>query len=114
MGRTRAGGDLRGGFRQGTVQEFCGLSDAEMAEIDARIDAEQAAKRLKVALGRCVLEKRQQQGVSPTELARRIGASRARIGAIEGGWASFDLIMRALLALGLSQLEIAEIVRNAG
>lgn len=106
----RAGGDLRGGFRQGTVQEFCGLSDEEMAEIDAAIDGEQAAKRLKVRLGRCVREQRAQQEVKRAELARRINVSPSRITAIEGGWASLDLIVRALFALGVSEREIGDTV----
>jgi DNA-binding XRE family transcriptional regulator len=81
------------GFKVGSVQDFLGLSNDEMALID-----------LKIRLIRMLLPARQKTGITQQELARRIGSSQSRIAKMEAASpdVSLDLICKALLAMGVT------------
>ena len=89
------------GFKVGTVQEFLGLSDDEMALID-----------LKVRLIRMLRPARERTGITQDELASRIGSSQSRVAKMEAASpdVSLDLICKALLALGVSRQGIGKAI----
>jgi ribosome-binding protein aMBF1 (putative translation factor) len=79
------------GGRETTVQEFLGLSDEDMAVIEARL-----------ALREAIRKGRSEAGLTQAELAKRIGTSQARVARMEGGdpQTSLESMMRALAATG--------------
>src|SRR3954468_22399112 len=89
----------KAGFRVGTVQEFLGLSDEEMALIE-----------LKVRLVMMLRPAREAAGLSQAELARRIGSSQSRIAKMESASpdVSLDLLCKALFALGVSHRDLGK------
>jgi DNA-binding XRE family transcriptional regulator len=93
----------RAGFKVGTVKEFLGLSDEEMALID-----------LKVGLMEMLRQVRKSNGLTQHELARLIGSSQSRVAKMETGGveASLDLICKALFALGVSRREIGRMIAS--
>lgn len=84
------------GGRVTSVEEFLGLSDADMAVTEARL-----------TLGNAVRTKRTQAGLTQAELAKSIGSSQARVAKMEGGdpQASLESMIRALAAAG-SRVEL--------
>lgn len=91
----------RAGWKVGDVQEFLGLSDEESAFIE-----------IKLALARNLKKRRQSQGLTQIELAARLGSSQSRVAKMEAADAnvSIDLLVRSLLALGMSRKELARII----
>jgi ribosome-binding protein aMBF1 (putative translation factor) len=89
------------GFKVGSVQEFLGLDDEEMALIE-----------LKVRLVRMLRPAREAVGLTQHELATRIGSSQSRVAKMEtySPDASLDLICRALLALGVTPKGIGKAI----
>ena len=89
------------GFKVGTVQEFLGLSDEEMALID-----------LKVRLVTMLKGAREARGITQTKLARLMGSSQSRVAKLEGACAeaSLDLICRGLFAVGVTAREIGRTI----
>lgn len=89
------------GWRVGTVREFLDLSRREDALVEIR-----------VALARAVRERRERDGCTQAQLARRLGSSQSRIAKVEGGahGVSCDLLISALLGLGVSRKEIGRIL----
>jgi len=89
------------GWKVGTVQEFLGLSDAEAALIEIRL-----------ALGRGLRDRRNRKRLTQASLARLIESSQSRVAKMESGdpSVSIDLLVRALLALGADQRELARII----
>ncbi len=87
-----------GGFRVGTVQEFLGLSDKEMAFID-----------LKGRLVALLKATREAKGITQQKLAKLMASSQSRVAKLEGACAdaSLDLIFHALFAVGLTTQEIS-------
>lgn len=87
------------GWRTGTTAEFLGLSEPEAALVE-----------LKLALVSAVRRTRQKRGLSQIELAQRMRSSQSRIAKIEAGDASvsLDLIVRALIAAGVSRRDMAQ------
>jgi DNA-binding XRE family transcriptional regulator len=79
------------GGREATVQEFLGLSDQDMAVIEARL-----------VLAAAIRKARAEAGLTQAELAKRIGSSQARVAKMEGGdpQASLESMFRALGAAG--------------
>jgi predicted transcriptional regulator len=86
------------GWRVGTAEDFLELSSEEAAYV-----------KLKVALSRTLRERRTNQGLSQTALARRIGSSQSRVAKMEASdpSVSVDLLIRALLATGATPQDIA-------
>ncbi|MBW2712897.1 MAG: helix-turn-helix transcriptional regulator [Deltaproteobacteria bacterium] len=91
----------KAGFKVGTVQEFLGLSDAEMMIIDMRI-----------ALGKKIRAAREKQQLTQAELAKRIHSSQPRIAKIEAGeeGVTLDLMTKAALAVGMTRKQIAKAI----
>jgi DNA-binding XRE family transcriptional regulator len=79
------------GGRVATVQEFLGLSDAEVRLVDLRIQ-----------LTRELRERRTARKVTQAQLARLLGTSQPRVAAMEAGdpQTSLEALLRALIVLG--------------
>lgn len=86
------------GWKVGSVREFLGLSHEESVFVE-----------LKLALSESLRERREAQGITQAELARRIGSSQSRIAKMEASDKSvaLDLLVRGLLATGATPQDIA-------
>lgn len=86
------------GWKVGTAREFLGLSGDE-----ARL------LRMRLGLVGAVRAARQRSKLSQIELAERMGSSQSRVAKIESGdtSVSFDLMLRALIAAGATDADIA-------
>ena len=82
------------GWKAGTVQDFLGLSNEEAAYIELKLDL---AKNLQ--------RRRRTLKITQTGLAKRLKSSQSRIAKMEAGdpSVSVDLLVRSLLALGVSK-----------
>jgi DNA-binding XRE family transcriptional regulator len=89
------------GWKVGDAAEFLELTSEEMRFID-----------LKLALRNSLREERKKQGVTQVELAGRMGSSQSRVAKLEAAdpSASIDLLLKALLALGVSNKQIARAI----
>jgi predicted XRE-type DNA-binding protein len=89
------------GFRIGSAADFLGLS-AEQHEL----------VKIKVALSLAVRRQRHTSSLSQTQLAELIGSSQSRVAKMERGDASvsLDLIIRALVAQGMTRQELASVI----
>jgi transcriptional regulator with XRE-family HTH domain len=77
------------GWKVGSVQETLDLTDADMAYIE-----------MKSALARSVRERRAEEGLTQTQLAKLLKSSQSRVAALESGTGSVDALVRALFAMG--------------
>ena len=93
------------GWSFGDPRELLHLSDEEVAFIE-----------MKLALSRKLKERRVQERLSQSDFAKRIESSQSRVAKMEAGdpSVSIDLLIRSLLALGLSREEVAASIRHAG
>lgn len=89
------------GWKVGTAQEFLGLSNEEAAYVD-----------LKMRLAASLRKKRQRRGLGQEDLAKLLRSSQSRVAKMEAGdpSVSLDLLIRSLLALGTSRLELSRII----
>jgi DNA-binding XRE family transcriptional regulator len=89
------------GWHVGSVDEFLGLSAAEAAYIE-----------LKLALSASLKQCRQQQQLTQVELAKRLQSNQSRVAKMEAGdpSVSLDLLIRSLLALGLTNADLARVI----
>lgn len=89
------------GWRVGTAAEFLGLTPDEAAYIE-----------MKYTLSRRLRTAREKAGLTQAELAERLGSSQSRVAKMEAGdrTVSIDLLLRALLQLGLTQRQIARAI----
>jgi DNA-binding XRE family transcriptional regulator len=89
------------GWHVGSADEFLGLSAAEAAYIE-----------LKLALSAQLKQCRQQQQLTQVELAKRLKSNQSRVAKMEAGdpSVSLDLLIRSLLALGLTTTDLAHII----
>ena len=92
------------GWKVGTAQDFLGLSDEEAAYID-----------LKIRLAASLRDRRQRHGLAQGELAKRLRSSQSRVAKMEAGdpSVSLDLLVKSLLALGTSRLELSRIISRS-
>ena len=92
------------GWTVGSAQDLLGLSDEEMQIVE-----------MKAALIAAVRTCRERKGITQTDLAKKIGSSVARISKLENGSPdiSFELVLRALIALGVSKKKIGETILRA-
>ena len=92
------------GWRVGSTKEFLGLSDEESAYIE-----------LKLRLVEGLRQQRQRHRLSQGELARILGSSQSRVAKMEAGdpSVSLDLLIRSLLALGISNRELSRIISTS-
>ena len=89
------------GWKVGGPKEFLNLSDQEQAYIDLR---------LKLADG--LKARRSARGFSQTDLAKAVGSSQSRVAKMESGdpTVSLDLLVKSLLALGVSNRDLAALI----
>ncbi len=88
----------KAGWRFGTAADFLELSDEDVAYIE-----------LKLALSSALKKTRLRKQLTQVALAELVESSQSRIAKMEAGdpTVSIDLIVRSLLALGVSRKEIA-------
>lgn len=89
------------GWKVGSVRQFLGLSDEEVAFVD-----------LKLALARSLRSRRERKGLTQNQLAELIESSQSRVAKMEAGdrTVSLDLLVRSLLAMGTTKRELARII----
>ena len=92
------------GWKIGSVKEFLRLSDEESAYIE-----------IKIRLAEGLRERRQRDRLSQVDLARMLKSSQSRIAKMEAGdpSVSLDLLIRSLLALGISDRELSRIISTS-
>jgi len=92
------------GWKIGSSSEFLGLAPEEAAYIEIRL-----------ALAERLRARRQEQHLPQVELARRIKSSQSRVAKMEAGdpSVSLDLLIRSLLALGVSTDDLASYIQTA-
>jgi DNA-binding XRE family transcriptional regulator len=91
----------RKGWKLGSTEDFLGLSAEETAYIE-----------LKLALGQRLKATREMKGVTQTDLAKLARSSQSRVAKMEAGdpSVSMDLIVKTLLAMGVSRKQIASTI----
>ncbi len=89
------------GWKTGTVSEFLDLSEDESAYIE-----------MKLALSEKLRERRTRTKLTQAELARAIQSSQSRVAKMEAGdpSVSIDLLVKSLLALGVSKKELGRVI----
>jgi transcriptional regulator with XRE-family HTH domain len=67
---------------------------------------------LKLALSASLRDARLKQGATQVELAKLIGSSQSRVAKMEAGdpTVTFDLLLKALLALGVTRKQLSRII----
>lgn len=91
----------RKGWKAGSAADFLGLSPEESAYVE-----------LKLALSAALRERRRQNRLTQADLARVIASSQSRVAKMEAGdpTVSIDLLVKSLLALGVSRKELARTI----
>lgn len=94
----------KAGWSVGNAEDFLGLTPSENAYIE-----------LKLSLSNTLKARRSTQGLTQGELAKMIGSSQSRIAKAEANdpSVSVDLLIKALLATGISNKELANTIRGA-
>jgi len=89
------------GWAVGNAGDFLDLSPAEVRFIE-----------LKLALSASLREERKKQEVTQVQLAEILGSSQSRVAKMESGdpSVSIDLLLKALLSLGVSNRAISKII----
>ena len=87
------------GWKLGSAAQFLDLTPQEAAFIQMKISLARYLKSLRLA-----------KGMSQTDLAKLIESSQSRVAKMEAGEpsVSMDLLVKALLALGASQKDLAK------
>ena len=91
--RKRARLEIRG-WKAGTAAEFLDLTDEESAYVE-----------MKLALSEKLGERRRRKRITQAQLAKAIQSSQSRVAKMEFGdpTVSIDLLLKSLLALGVSK-----------
>jgi len=91
----------RKGWKVGTAAEFLNLSDEESAYIE-----------MKLALSEKLKERRLRRKLTQAQLAKAIESSQSRVAKMEAGdpTVSIDLLVKSLLALGVSKKELGRTI----
>jgi DNA-binding XRE family transcriptional regulator len=89
------------GWKVSNTREFLKLTAEELAYID-----------LKLRLGSNLRERRERRSLTQAGLAKLISSSQSRVAKMEAGdpSVSLDLVLRSLLILGASSLELSRII----
>lgn len=89
------------GWKVGTAADFLGLSKEEAAFVE-----------MKLSLSRSLKKRRQAKRLTQAQLAKAIGSSQSRVAKMEAAdpEVSIDLLMRSLLAIGVTRKELARII----
>lgn len=101
MDKSKKEGLQKKGWKVGSVEEFLGLSPEESAYIE-----------LKLRLSSALSQRRKDKGLTQVALAKLIGSSQSRVAKMESGapTVSLDLLIRAHLALGSSEDDLAKVI----
>ena len=101
MDKRKKGKLARKGWRTGSVAEFLDLSAEESAYIE-----------MKLALSEKLKERRRRTKLTQAELAKAIESSQSRVAKMEAGdpTVSIDLLVKSLLALGVSKKELGRTI----
>lgn len=91
----------KAGWKIGSAAEFLELSSLEDALIE-----------LKLVLADSLRDRREAQGLTQAEVAELIGSSQSRVAKMESAEAdvSIDLLIRALLALGITRRQLGRMI----
>jgi DNA-binding XRE family transcriptional regulator len=91
------------GWRVGSAAEFLGLSPDEEALIELRLRLAQGLRA-----------RRTRQRMTQAQLAAAIRSSQSRVAKMEAGdpTVSLDLLVRSLLALGVSSADLGKIIAS--
>ena len=94
----------RKGWKVGSAKEFLGLSSEEATYVE-----------LKLALSRKLLELRRRRRLTQIQAAKILQSSQSRVAKMEAGdpSVSLDLLVRSLLALGVTKASLARSIRAA-
>ena len=89
------------GWKVGSTADFLRLSPDEVAFIE-----------MKLALAKSIRTRRLRQELTQSQLAKLINSSQSRVAKMEAAdtSVSLDLLIRALLVLGASRREVAQII----
>ena len=89
------------GWTVGSADDFLDLTPEETRYIE-----------LKLALSASLKAERVKQGITQVELARMMGSSQSRIAKMEAGdpAVSVDLLLKALLSLGVTKKQLSRII----
>ena len=89
------------GWRVSDAAAFLGLSDEERRFVE-----------LKLALASGVRQLRERRGLTQAALAKQLRSSQSRVAKMENGDASvsLDLLIRALLTLGVTRKELGRMI----
>lgn len=89
------------GWKTGSAAEFLDLSAEESAYIE-----------MKLALSEKLRERRRRKKLTQAELAKAIESSQSRVAKMEAGdpTVSIDLLVKSLLALGVSKKELGRTI----
>ncbi len=92
------------GWKVGSTADFLGMSDEEVAYIELKL---KLANRLKSA--------RIRRRLTQKEFARRIDSSQSRVAKMETGdpSVSLDLLIKSLLALGVTNEDIGKAITSS-
>jgi DNA-binding XRE family transcriptional regulator len=92
------------GWKVGNAEDFLELSKEETAMIE-----------MKVALAASLRRRRIRRKLTQAELAKLLKSSQSRVAKMEAADSSvsMDLLLRSLLALGVSQRDVAKILAPA-
>ena len=92
------------GFRVGSAAEFLDLTPEEEAYIEIRLE-----------ISNFIKTRRTKRGWTQEQLARAMGSSQSRIAKMEAGDSStsLDLMIKALLRLGISKQEIGKLLEGS-
>lgn len=91
------------GWRVGSAREFLDLTPEEEAFIE-----------IKLALAANLRKRRRKERMTQVQLAELLGSSQSRVAKMEAAdiTVSMDLLVRALLALGVSGKQVARIIET--
>ena len=89
------------GFQGGTVADFLGLMPQQSELLEIRL-----------ALTQAIRKQREASGLTPQQLAEKIGFTKAQFSKVEAGdpHASLDLLIKALVASGMTRQELAAVI----
>ncbi len=89
------------GWKAGTATDFLNLTDEESAYVE-----------MKLALSEKLRERRTRKRFTQAQLARAIQSSQSRVAKMESGdpTVSIDLLLKSLLALGVSRKELGRTI----
>jgi predicted XRE-type DNA-binding protein len=104
MNRSKQTNLAKRGWTVGTTAEFLALTPEEAAFVE-----------IKLALSDALRARREQAQLSQAQVAKQLGSSQSRVAKMEAAdpAVSIDLLLRALLALGVTKRAVARSIGAA-